>query len=287
MDHAFTVGVEEEFQIVDPDDLGAALARLRAARVERAGLRRPDQARDAPVDRRGRHARSARTIDGARATRSSASGASSPTRAERVGLRIAAAGTHPFSNWMDQVISPGERYENIVEELQQLARSLLIFGLHVHVAVPDRASDDRPDERGALLPAAPAGALDELAVLDGPRHRPEVVPHDGLPPLSAHRHSRSLRLVERVRGLRRNCSSSCTASTTARRSGGTCGRIRRSARWSSASATCRRAPRAIDRDRRARAGDRRQAVPAARAATSGFRLYRRALIEENKWRAAR
>ena len=60
--------------------------------------------------------------------------------AERVGLRVAAAGTHPFSSWMDQVISPGERYENIVEELQQLARSLLIFGLHVHVAVPDRST---------------------------------------------------------------------------------------------------------------------------------------------------
>ena len=60
--------------------------------------------------------------------------------AERVGLRIAAAGTHPFSKWKDQVISPGERYENIVEELQQLARSLLIFGLHIHVAVPDHGS---------------------------------------------------------------------------------------------------------------------------------------------------
>src|SRR6185312_12368299 len=55
-------------------------------------------------------------------------------------LAVAAAGTHPFSTWMDQVISPGERYENIVEELQQLARSLLIFGLHIHVAAPDRTS---------------------------------------------------------------------------------------------------------------------------------------------------
>ena len=100
-----------------------------------------------------------------------ASAASCRRAAERVGLRIAAAGTHPFSNWMDQVISPGERYENIVEELQQLARSLLIFGLHVHVAVPDRATHDRADERGALLPAAPAGAVDQLAVLDGARHR--------------------------------------------------------------------------------------------------------------------
>jgi glutamate---cysteine ligase / carboxylate-amine ligase len=60
--------------------------------------------------------------------------------ADRAGLAVAASGTHPFSNWIDQVISPGERYENIVEELQQLARSLLIFGLHVHVAVPDRTT---------------------------------------------------------------------------------------------------------------------------------------------------
>ena len=53
-------------------------------------------------------------------------------------MQVAAAGTHPFSSWIDQVISPGERYEHIVEELQQLARSLLIFGMHVHVAMPDK-----------------------------------------------------------------------------------------------------------------------------------------------------
>ena len=87
--------------------------------------------------------------------------------ADRVGLAVAAAGTHPFSSWIDQVISPGERYENIVEELQQLARSLLIFGLHVHVAMPDRDDGDRHHERGALFRAAPARALDELAILDG------------------------------------------------------------------------------------------------------------------------
>jgi carboxylate-amine ligase len=58
--------------------------------------------------------------------------------AERAGLQVAAAGTHPFSSWIDQVISPGERYQNIVEELQQLARSLLIFGMHIHVAMPDK-----------------------------------------------------------------------------------------------------------------------------------------------------
>ena len=60
--------------------------------------------------------------------------------AERAGLAVAAAGTHPFSHWKDQVLSPGVRYDSIVEELQQLARSLLIFGLHVHVAVPDQTT---------------------------------------------------------------------------------------------------------------------------------------------------
>jgi carboxylate-amine ligase len=58
--------------------------------------------------------------------------------AESTGLRVAAAGTHPFSSWIDQVISPGERYQHIVEEMGQLARSLLIFGMHVHIAMPDK-----------------------------------------------------------------------------------------------------------------------------------------------------
>src|SRR5205823_11221292 len=69
------------------------------------------------------------------------------------GLRIAAAGTHPFYRWIDQVLSSGERYENIVEEMQQLARSLLIFGLHIHVAVPDRTTTiDLLNEARHFLP---------------------------------------------------------------------------------------------------------------------------------------
>jgi len=58
--------------------------------------------------------------------------------AESTGLQVAAAGTHPFSSWIDQVISPGERYQHIVEEMGQLARSLLIFGMHIHIAMPDK-----------------------------------------------------------------------------------------------------------------------------------------------------
>ena len=45
------------------------------------------------------------------------------------GLRIAAAGTHPFSHWSTQLITPNPRYDEIVNELQEAARSNLIFGL--------------------------------------------------------------------------------------------------------------------------------------------------------------
>jgi carboxylate-amine ligase len=53
-------------------------------------------------------------------------------------LRIAAAGTHPFADWREQGIYPDERYRIIVEDLGQVARANLIFGLHVHIGVEDR-----------------------------------------------------------------------------------------------------------------------------------------------------
>ncbi|TMC50403.1 MAG: carboxylate-amine ligase [Chloroflexi bacterium] len=53
------------------------------------------------------------------------------------GLRIACAGTHPFSRWNEQQITDNERYKMLEEELQDVVRSLVIFGLHVHVAIPN------------------------------------------------------------------------------------------------------------------------------------------------------
>jgi carboxylate-amine ligase len=58
--------------------------------------------------------------------------------ASRHGLRIASAGTHPFAVWEDQDITPFPRYQGVVEAMQYLARRLLIFGLHVHIGVPSR-----------------------------------------------------------------------------------------------------------------------------------------------------
>jgi glutamate---cysteine ligase / carboxylate-amine ligase len=60
------------------------------------------------------------------------------TLAKENGLRLASAATHPFADWRVQEIYPDERYKNIVEDMQLVARANLIFGLHVHVGVEDR-----------------------------------------------------------------------------------------------------------------------------------------------------
>ncbi|MCC7224725.1 MAG: carboxylate-amine ligase [Chitinophagales bacterium] len=58
--------------------------------------------------------------------------------AAQSGLAIGAAATHPFSMWQQQLITPHPRYEEILNEMQEAARSNLIFGLHVHVGIDDR-----------------------------------------------------------------------------------------------------------------------------------------------------
>jgi carboxylate-amine ligase len=57
--------------------------------------------------------------------------------AREKGLRVASAGTHPFSLFERQRITARDRYRNLVDQLQYIARRELIFGLHVHVAVDD------------------------------------------------------------------------------------------------------------------------------------------------------
>jgi len=58
--------------------------------------------------------------------------------ARQNGLRLAAAGTHPFAQWRDQEIYPDDRYRMIVEDMKMVARANLIFGLHVHIGIEDR-----------------------------------------------------------------------------------------------------------------------------------------------------
>jgi len=60
--------------------------------------------------------------------------------ADKLGLALLSAGTHPFSLWEDQSVSEDERYHRLVDKVQWPARRMLIFGLHVHVGVPDAES---------------------------------------------------------------------------------------------------------------------------------------------------
>src|ERR1700734_2274450 len=137
MDHRFTIGVEEEFQIVDPTscELRSHVTELMAASAELGEQVKPEM-HQSIIEIGTKICQNVQELDAdMRRTRGELVRA-----AESRGLQVAAAGTHPFSSWIDQVISPGERYQNIVEEMGQLARSLLIFGMHVHVAVPDRTT---------------------------------------------------------------------------------------------------------------------------------------------------
>jgi carboxylate-amine ligase len=138
MSHRFTIGVEEEFQIVDPTtgELRSHVSELVQATSSGLGDQVKPELHQSIVEIGTKICGDVPELDSdLRRTRSELVRA-----AQRVGLQVSAAGTHPFSNWTEQVITPGDRYKNIVEELQQLARSLLIFGMHVHVAVPDRTT---------------------------------------------------------------------------------------------------------------------------------------------------
>jgi carboxylate-amine ligase len=138
MAHRFTIGVEEEFQIIDPAtcDLRSHVSQLISAASPNIIEQVKNEMHQSIVETGTNICQDVAELRiEMHRTRGELVAA-----AERAGLQVAAAGTHPFSSWIDQVISPGERYQNIIEELQQLARSLLIFGMHVHVAMPDKQS---------------------------------------------------------------------------------------------------------------------------------------------------
>lgn len=137
MAHRFTIGVEEEFQIIDPESLelrSHVVQLLSSAAARGVGDLVKQEMHQSIVETGTKICENVSELRlEMHRTRSEL-----VLAAESTGLRVAAAGTHPFSSWIDQVISPGERYQHIVEEMGQLARSLLIFGMHVHIAMPDK-----------------------------------------------------------------------------------------------------------------------------------------------------
>ncbi|MCF0058730.1 carboxylate-amine ligase [Dyadobacter sp. CY356] len=58
--------------------------------------------------------------------------------AAKQNLQVGAAGTHPFADWVEQLITADPRYDEIIDEMRDVARGNLIFGLHVHVGIENR-----------------------------------------------------------------------------------------------------------------------------------------------------
>src|SRR3981189_2503297 len=139
MAHRFTLGVEEEFQIIDP-----ATCELRSHVMQLVSAASPDIVEQVKHEMHQSIVETGtkicENVSELRIEMHRTRG-ELVAAAERPALQVAAAGTPPFSSWIDQVISPGERYQHIVEESGQLARALLLFGTHVHGALPAKATD--------------------------------------------------------------------------------------------------------------------------------------------------
>ena len=134
---AFTLGVEEEFQIIDPEtrELRSHVQEmLEEGKLLLKERVKPEMHQSVIEVGTGICANVAEVRKDVTELRREII-----ALAKRQGMGVASAGTHPFSKWEDQTIYPDPRYASIVEELQLVARSNLIFGLHVHVGIADRA----------------------------------------------------------------------------------------------------------------------------------------------------
>jgi carboxylate-amine ligase len=135
----YSIGIEEEVMLLEPDDWGLAhragdiLAHLPARLVSHATAETHEaviELATSPHRTVGEAAREAVELRAALAR-----------ALECHGLRAAGAGTHPLAVWTETRVSPGARYQAVYESMRELARREPTFALHVHIGVvdPDRA----------------------------------------------------------------------------------------------------------------------------------------------------
>jgi len=132
----FTIGIEEEYQIIDPEtrELTSYVQKF----LEQGRHILQDQIKpefmQSQVEVGSHICRNIRELrrEVIRLRQTIAE------LAQSNGLRIAAASTHPFSSWMDQQITAGERYTKLQSDMALVGRQMLIFGMHVHVGIEDK-----------------------------------------------------------------------------------------------------------------------------------------------------
>lgn len=136
LDGQFTLGVEEEYQIVNPAtrDLRSYVSRIieDGKSVLRERVRPEMHQSMVEVG-----TTICKDVNAVRAELTEMRGELNRL-AGKGGLRIAAASTHPFADWKAQEITDHARYRQIVTDLQDVARANLIFGLHIHVGIKDK-----------------------------------------------------------------------------------------------------------------------------------------------------
>lgn len=137
MKPSFSLGIEEEYQTIDPEtyDLRSHINTEIIAKGKRQLNEKVKAEMHQAVIEVGTDV--CRTIKEARADIVNLR-REMIDLAEENGLLLAAGATHPFADWRVQDIYPDERYLQVVEDMQLVARANLIFGLHVHVGIEDR-----------------------------------------------------------------------------------------------------------------------------------------------------
>jgi carboxylate-amine ligase len=73
--------------------------------------------------------------------------------ADALGFRLASAGSHPFARHRERLVSPGDRYQGLIDRNRWLARRLMVFGLHVHVGM--RSGEHAQAVINGMLPYLP------------------------------------------------------------------------------------------------------------------------------------
>lgn len=132
----FTIGIEEEYQIIDPET--RELRSHISVMLEEGGMILGERVKpemhqsiiEVGTDICTNVTEAAKDVMQLRAAIA--------RLAKKHGLRIMASGTHPFSDWKNQDITDKDRYKVLVDDLQDVARANLIFGMHVHVGVDDQ-----------------------------------------------------------------------------------------------------------------------------------------------------
>ncbi len=133
----YTFGVEEEYQIIDPETRELSRHGDSVLRRARQTLGEEEVVPELHTSQIEALTPICRTLSEVRAELLRLRRAVIEAAAEE-GHRIAAASTHPFSHWQEQPVTPRVRYRRIVKREQQLAEEQVVFGFHVHVGLENR-----------------------------------------------------------------------------------------------------------------------------------------------------